>query len=151
MNYAATTDWYTDPQNIIDGFPFFQSWQHAFLCSVPISTVFAIFFNHYRKYHLETQYHGVHLEVQMLFFFTMLFLGLIVGHDNRISGPHQSEFNPSAAAIYEILEIIFYVVLSLLVITIAIAFGKLYKSEKKVLMNKIMTTKTVKLTSGGNI
>ncbi len=146
MDIAATTDWYLDPQNIIEGFPFFQSWPHAFLCSIPIATVFAIFFNYYREFHMETQYHGVHLELQMLFLFTLLFLGLIIGHDQRISGPHNSEFNPSAREIYDLLAIIFYVVLGFLIVTIIITFVGFYKDEKPVLVKKMISGKTLKLT-----
>ena len=135
MNEAAITDWYTDPQNILDGFEFLQSWGHAFLCSIPIGTVLAIFCNYYREFHIKTQSHGVHLETQMTFFFSLLFLGLILGHDNRISGPHSNEFNPSAAALYDLLSILFYVILGFLIATLIISFVKFYKEEKNQMNN----------------
>jgi hypothetical protein len=127
-DFAATTNWWQDPNNILDGFAFYQSWPHALLCAIPIGIVFATMFYQYNLYHLSTSHHGIHLEAQYLFFMLLFSAGLTFGHDNRYGGPHSNEFNVSAQNVYDNFEIIFLILVILTLLTIIFSLLSLYIS-----------------------
>jgi hypothetical protein len=118
---AMTTDWWKTPENVLDGFEFLQSWPHAFLTAIPVSVVFASLIDTYRRYHLRTQQHGIHFEVQVIFFFTLMMAGLIFGHDHKFTGPHANEFPVNAEKLYDLLSLFFYGVLIITLFTILVA------------------------------